>query len=65
MFGKGEKFKYRAAVAGLVGLSVKIKKVYISVAVQLPAGEGLVTAQHDLTAEHELEQDQVVWIKLA
>ncbi|CAB4618870.1 unannotated protein [freshwater metagenome] len=33
--------------------------------VQLPAGEVLVTTQHDLTAEHELEQDQVVWIKLA
>jgi alpha-glucosidase len=33
--------------------------------VQLPAGEVLVTTQHDLTAEHELQQDQVVWIKLA
>jgi alpha-glucosidase len=33
-------------------------------AVVLPAGEVLVTTQHDLTAEHELEHDQVVWIKL-
>jgi len=33
--------------------------------VKLPAGEVLVTTQHDLTAEQELEQDQVVWIKLA
>jgi alpha-glucosidase len=33
-------------------------------AVALPAGEVLVTTQHDLTAENELEQDQVVWIKL-
>jgi alpha-glucosidase len=30
----------------------------------LPAGEVLVTTQHDLTAERELEHDQVVWIKL-
>jgi alpha-glucosidase len=34
-------------------------------AVQLPAGEVLVTTQVDLTAEHELEHDQVVWIKLS
>ena len=33
-------------------------------AVVLPAGEVLVTTQHDLTAERELEHDQVVWIKL-
>jgi alpha-glucosidase len=33
-------------------------------AVVLPAGEVLVTSQHDLTAERELEHDQVVWIKL-
>ena len=33
--------------------------------VQLPAGEVLVTTQVDLTAEHELEHDQVVWIKLS
>jgi alpha-glucosidase len=32
--------------------------------VVVPAGEVLVTTQHDLTAERELEQDQVVWIKL-
>ena len=33
-------------------------------AVALPAGEVLVTTQHDLTAENEIEHDQVVWIKL-
>jgi alpha-glucosidase len=33
-------------------------------AVVLPAGEVLVTTQHDLTVERELEHDQVVWIKL-
>ena len=32
--------------------------------VALPAGEVLVTTQHDLTAENEIEHDQVVWIKL-
>jgi len=30
----------------------------------VPAGEVLVTTQHDLTVERELEHDQVVWIKL-
>jgi alpha-glucosidase len=33
-------------------------------AVVLPAGEVLVTTQHDLILEGELEHDQVVWIKL-
>jgi alpha-glucosidase len=33
--------------------------------VALPAGEVLVTTQVDLTAEHQLEYDQVVWIKLS
>mgnify|MGYP000001606871 FL=1 len=33
-------------------------------AVVLPAGEVLVTTQHDLTIEGELEHDQTVWIKL-
>lgn len=33
-------------------------------AVAIPAGEVLVSTQHDLTAERELEHDQVVWIKL-
>jgi alpha-glucosidase len=32
--------------------------------VVLPAGEVLVTTQHDLTVERELEYDQTVWIKL-
>ncbi|MEY4981362.1 MAG: hypothetical protein RL174_700 [Actinomycetota bacterium] len=33
-------------------------------AVVLPAGEVLVTTQHDLKVERELEHDQTVWIKL-
>lgn len=33
-------------------------------AVILPAGEILVTTQHDLSIEGELEHDQVAWIKL-
>ncbi|MES2761140.1 MAG: DUF4421 family protein [Bacteroidota bacterium] len=41
MFGKGEKFKYKPAMPGVVGLSLKIKKVYISAAIQLPASEQL------------------------
>lgn len=41
LFGKGEKFKYKPAMPGVVGLSLKIKKVYISAAVQLPASEEL------------------------
>ena len=32
--------------------------------VVLPAGEVLVTTQHDLTVEHELKHDHTVWIKL-
>lgn len=41
MFGKGDNFTYRPAMPGVVGLSLKIKKVYISAAVQLPASEAL------------------------
>jgi len=41
MFGKGDKFTYMPAMPGVVGLSLKIKKVYISAAMQLPAGEAL------------------------
>jgi hypothetical protein len=41
LFGKGEKFKYKPAVPGLIGLSVKIKKVYVTVAIQLPPSEAL------------------------
>ncbi|MCD6017532.1 MAG: hypothetical protein K0S53_653 [Bacteroidetes bacterium] len=41
MFGKGEKFAYMPAMPGVVGLSLKIKKVYISAAIQLPASEAL------------------------
>jgi hypothetical protein len=41
LFGEGEKFKYKPAIAGVVGLSLKIKKVYISAAVQLPANQQL------------------------
>jgi alpha-glucosidase len=33
-------------------------------AINLPAGELLVTTQHDLTIEGVIEHDQVVWIKL-
>jgi alpha-glucosidase len=32
--------------------------------VVIPAGEILVTTQHDLSIEGELEHDQTVWIKL-
>lgn len=41
MFGKGEKFSYMPAMPGVVGLSLKIKKVYISAAIQLPASKVL------------------------
>jgi len=41
MFGKGEKFKYKPSIAGVVGLSLKIKKVYISAAIQLQANDRL------------------------
>ena len=41
LFGKGEKFSYMPAMPGVVGLSLKIKKVYISAALQLPASEAL------------------------
>lgn len=41
LFGKGEKFKYKPAIPGVVGLSLKIKKVYISAAMQLPASDHL------------------------
>ncbi len=41
MFGKGEKFSYLPAMPGVVGLSLKIKKVYISAAIQLPASQAL------------------------
>jgi hypothetical protein len=41
LLGKGEKFKYKPAMPGVVGLSLKIKKVYISAAIQLPASEQL------------------------
>jgi hypothetical protein len=41
LFGKGERFRYKPAMPGVVGLSLKIKKVYISFAIQLPASEQL------------------------
>ncbi|MBL7931659.1 MAG: DUF4421 family protein [Bacteroidia bacterium] len=41
LLGKGDKFTYLPAMPGVVGLALKIKKVYISVAVQLPANESL------------------------
>lgn len=39
--GGGDKFIYLPAVPGVVGLSFKIKKVYVSAAIQLPASEAL------------------------
>ncbi|PBQ34605.1 hypothetical protein CNR22_23450 [Sphingobacteriaceae bacterium] len=39
--GKGSKFMYLPAMPGVVGLSLKIKKVYISFGVQLPASDAL------------------------
>lgn len=39
--GKGDQFRYKPAMPGVVGLSLKIKKVYISAALQLPADETL------------------------
>ena len=39
LLGKGDKFKYKPAIPGVVGLSLKIKKVYISFAIKLPASE--------------------------
>lgn len=41
LLGKGDKFTYLPAMPGVVGLALKIKKVYISAAIQLPASEGL------------------------
>lgn len=39
--GKGEKFIYKPTMPGVVGLSLKIKKVYVSAAVQLPPNKML------------------------
>lgn len=39
LFGNGQKLIYLPAMPGVVGLSLKIKKVYISAAIQLPARE--------------------------
>lgn len=41
LLGKGDKFLYKPAMPGVVGLSLKIKKVYISAAIQLPASDHL------------------------
>lgn len=41
LLGKGDRFSYKPAIPGVVGLSVKVKKVYVSAAVQLPASERL------------------------
>jgi hypothetical protein len=40
-FRKGKKFMYLPAMPGVVGFALKIKKVYVSAAVQLPASEAL------------------------
>lgn len=34
--GKGDRFTYKAAMPGLVGMSVKIKKVFVSAAIKIP-----------------------------
>lgn len=39
--GHGSRFVYLPAMPGVVGLAVKIKKVYVSAAIQLPASEAL------------------------
>lgn len=39
LLGKGEKFRYKPSIPGVVGLSLKIKKVYISFAIKLPASD--------------------------
>jgi len=41
LLGNGNKFRYKPAMPGVVGLSLKIKKVYISAAIQLPASDAL------------------------
>lgn len=41
LLGKGQKFRYKPAMPGIVGLSLKIKKVYISAGIQLPASNEL------------------------
>lgn len=41
LLGKGDKFRYKPAMPGVVGLSVKVKKVYVSAAIQLPASDHL------------------------
>lgn len=37
LLSKGEKFRYKPNIPGVVGLSLKIKKVYISAALKLPS----------------------------
>ena len=39
LLGKGEKFRYKPSIPGVVGLSLKIKKVYISFAIKLPSND--------------------------
>ena len=39
--GRGEKFTSKPSSIGVIGLSLKIKKVYISAAVQLPVHESI------------------------
>jgi hypothetical protein len=41
LLGRGSKFRYMPAIPGVVGLALKIKKVYISAAIQLPASSEL------------------------
>ena len=39
LLGQGEKFRYKPSIPGVVGLSLKIKKVYISFAIKLPSND--------------------------
>ena len=39
--GQGSRFMYLPAMPGVIGLALKIKKVYISGGIQLPASDGL------------------------
>ncbi len=41
LLGKGDKFTYLPAMPGVAGIALKIKKVYISAALQLPANSQL------------------------
>lgn len=62
-FGWAEEYQDKNTLA-FVNNGVLVLCNFGPEAVVLPAGEVLVTTQHDLTVERELEHDQTVWIKL-